>query len=254
MIVCVRICFLTHTSALIVVVLVGFITVFFSMWRVARTLDSSTAVSDTTTISSVYKASHTSSSSGDDETNNSNDNVIVSESSSNSSTTNSNSSTTNDGIRLFGILPVPTNAFQEYMLDGITQPTTIQRLGSIVAPMGSLFRVGVVTSAIGYGFTSLMVLIRSVLFPQCVVRTVPVNVIAAATYTGCFMAIVSNVRYQILQGLIEPWIESMCQKYNNYIPPSIKALLLFSIRWMNGLLGSLLAISGMRYFGLQKMK
>ena len=91
------------------------------------------------------------------------------------------------------------------------------------------------------------------------------------------MAVVSNIRYQFLQGVVEPividrWIFSGISSSSitdnnekNEVEPSIdvgrrqslvllRSFVIFAVRWMNGLLGSVLAISGMRLLGVQRMK
>lgn len=149
-----------------------------------------------------------------------------------------------------GRMKVPTNAFQRFMLDGVTRPKLRQRLGSFVVPIIPLFRAGVIASALGYGCVRLMILIRSILVPSLVVQTQNVNILHAALYTGVFMAVVSNVRYQILQGVVEPWIQWMLQTKL----PALRMALIVVIRFANGLLGSILAISGMRLLRLQQLK
>jgi Domain of unknown function (DUF3411). len=140
---------------------------------------------------------------------------------------------------------VPTNAFQT------NRPYTLpQRFMSFIVPVPSLFQAGVIASAIGYGFTSFLIFLRSILFPDYVAATVNVNTFHACLYTGAFMAIVSNVRYQLLQGIIEPYlVDRLFGKL-----PFLRACMTFAVRLANGLLGSFLAIAGMKMMGLQKLK
>lgn len=147
----------------------------------------------------------------------------------------------------FGDLPVPTNAFQPYLLDGMTRPTVKQRLASMLVPVAPLFRAGLVASFLGYGATALMMSIRGLLFPSYEAATQSVNIVYASLYTGGFMALVSNLRYQILQGIIEPQLSKIPFKF-------VEAVLVFLVRLLNGFLGSVMAISGMRMLGLQKLR
>lgn len=169
-------------------------------------------------------------------------------------TTNENKKKSTD-VMLFGKLPVPSNAFQPYMLDGVTRPTIQQRFGSILAPVGPLFRAGVIASGIGYGTAAVLIWIRSIALPSYVPQTQTINVVSASIYTGFFMAIVSNLRYQTLQGIIEPCIDYCFRNFrNNKIANAIQSVIIFLVRLANGYLGSTISIIGMRYFGLQKLK
>lgn len=145
---------------------------------------------------------------------------------------------------------VPTNAFQSYLLDGVTPVTLRLRICALLAPIPSLFRAGMIASAVGYGLTSVLVDLRTKFVPSYVAKTVDVNVFHACLFTGAFLAIASNLRYQILSGLIEPKVIDRWLKKH----PKARAVATFAVRLGNGLFGSVLAIAGMRYFGLQKLK
>ena len=149
----------------------------------------------------------------------------------------------------FGGVPVPTNAFQPTLVDGTTKPSFQQRVLSLFAPMRSLFQAGIVASSLGYGLTALLIGFRSYLMPTYVAATRNVNIVYASIYTGVFLALVSNLRYQVLQGIIEPRFIDKLRKY-----PLLHSVVTFVVRMANGFLGSVLAIMGMRMLGLQKMK
>ncbi|CAB9531390.1 Protein RETICULATA-RELATED [Seminavis robusta] len=154
-----------------------------------------------------------------------------------------------DNQTRLGNMIVPTNAFQKTLSDVVTRPRIQQRLGSFIAPMLPLFRAGIIAGTIGYGVTAIMISLRTIYLPNYVPATQNMNVLHACLFTGGFMAIVSNVRYQVLQGIVEPSIDRLFRNI-----PSLRGILILACRWANGLLGSILAISGMRALGLQRLK
>eukprot|EP00979_Chaetoceros_neogracilis_P014426 scaffold4640_cov283-Chaetoceros_neogracile.AAC.3 len=186
---------------------------YYSMWKVAPTSTSTSA--SRSSNSSVSSKGH-----GNDH--------------SSSSTVSSSSSS-----------KIPTNAFQT------DEPYSLmQRSMAFILPIPDLFRAGFIASAIGYGLTQILISLRSLLVPSYEAATASVNIIHACLYTGGFMAVVSNIRYQLLQGIIEPMVVEKI--FRNF--PFVKAAAIFAVRLANGLLGSSLAIAGMKMFGLQKLK
>jgi len=158
---------------------------------------------------------------------------------------------TTKGWKYFWDNQVPTNALQPFLLDGVTRPSIIQRCAAVVAPMPSLFQAGFLASFIGYGFTALLIQLRSWIRPSYIAATVPINILHACIYTGCFLATVSNIRYQLLQGFIEP---RMIDRWFGKRYPIVRAIVIFSVRLANGLLGAMLAIMGMKAMNLQRIK
>lgn len=174
---------------------------------------------------------------------------------------------------------IPTNAFQPSFSS--RKIKLHERLLSFIVPMPSLFQAGFIASFVGYGITSTLIQLRSILLPNFISPTQAVNILEASIFTGCFVALVSNVRYQLLSGLIEPkFIHSFFRKVSSSVmrtrgnnnqtnkegkytttTTALLALLeklehisLVFVRLANGYLGSYLAISGMKYFGIQKLK
>ena len=105
-----------------------------------------------------------------------------------------------------------------------------------------------IASTIGYGLTLLLIRLRTVLVPHYAVPTKPISVPLAAIYTGFFMAFVSNIRYQLLAGIVEPSIDGVFlrmeelgdrkgDRKKKYLR-QLKMLVIISVRWGNGILGS----------------
>jgi hypothetical protein len=146
-------------------------------------------------------------------------------------------------------MKVPTNAFQSTLLDGVTRPSIKQRLGSLLSHVIPLFRMGIFATLIGYGLTAGMISLRSFIIPSHVPITEDVSLVYVCIYMGIFMAVFSNLRYQVLQGAIEPAVDAWLARL-----PILRAAVIFAIRIGNGLFGSVIAISGMQWLGLQKLK
>jgi len=261
---------------------------YYSMWKVAKTSAPSSRASytdaDTATIIDNEPAISTTVAADDVSAT-----IITDDNNSHLSTSGNTTAASGiydnirnknqDPILLWTGLSVPTNAFQSTMGDGHTVPTFKQRLGSFVQPVPSLFRAGVLAGAVGYGCTYVGILLRSYLVPGYQTATQNMNVVAACLYTGAFMAVFSNIRYHILQGVVEPAVERSFDRFINVAQQHrsgsedndgakskddenlVRRLAIvsrdaaiFALRFLNGVLGSWLAISGMRLLGLQRLK
>jgi len=142
----------------------------------------------------------------------------------------------------------PDNAFQ--VVQRGTQPfTALQRLGSVVRNGSKLFAVGVVCSFIGVATTNSLLILRSKLDPQFKSQNPPQNAVNMAFGYGAYMATSSNLRYQILAGIVEErGIEVLFRNQRQAI-----SVLSFLVRTGNTFLGSLLWVDFCRITGLQKM-
>ena len=124
--------------------------------------------------------------------------------------------------------------------------STPARLKEFGAAMPPLFAVGVFSATVGYSLSTFLTILRE-RFGGFVSPMVGIHPLAAGVYTGSFMALVSNIRYNLLQHVIEPFIESRAGGWGMRVG-------IFLVRALNGFLGSYLAIMGMRVVGLQRFK
>lgn len=141
----------------------------------------------------------------------------------------------------------PDNAFQK-VPPGYAPFTFGQRVGAVVRNGTKLFGVGFFASLLGVGITNTLMAARQMLDPTFVPLNPPQDVLVMSAAYGSYMASSSNLRYQILAGLIEERGIEAVFKSN----PAACAILSFIVRTGNTFLGSLLWVDYIRLLGLQK--
>jgi hypothetical protein len=142
----------------------------------------------------------------------------------------------------------PDNAFQKVPM-GYAPFTLGQRAGAVVRNGAKLFGVGLFASLLGVGITNGLVGLRSILDPTFVPLNDPQNVLVMSAAYGTYMASSSNLRYQILAGIVEERGIEAVFKSN----PALCAALSFVVRTGNTFLGSLLWVDFLDLLGLQKI-
>jgi hypothetical protein len=142
----------------------------------------------------------------------------------------------------------PDNAFQK-VPPGYAPFSVGQRAGAVVRNGAKLFGVGLFASLLGVGITNGLVGLRSILDPTFVPLNDPQNVLVMSAAYGTYMASSSNLRYQILAGIVEERGIEVMFKSN----PALCAALSFVVRTGNTFLGSLLWVDFLNILGLQKI-
>lgn len=141
----------------------------------------------------------------------------------------------------------PDNAFQKVQ-PGMPSFTLMQRLGAPVRNGLKLMCVGIGASFVGVAVTNTLIALRQALDPSFVPLNQAQNVLATSAAYGLYMATSSNIRYQVLAGVIEErGIETLFK--GNY---QLCAALSFIVRTGNTFLGSLLWVDFIRLLGMQK--
>lgn len=142
---------------------------------------------------------------------------------------------------------VPDNAFQ-CVQPGMTPFTVGQRIAAPIRNGLKLFGVGFCASLIGVAVTNSLIALRQLIDPSFIPLNKAQGVAATSMAYGAYMATSSNIRYQILAGVIEErGIETWFK--GNY---TARAVLSFIVRTANTFLGSLLWVDFVRLLGMQK--
>ncbi|GMN53656.1 hypothetical protein TIFTF001_022776 [Ficus carica] len=95
----------------------------------------------------------------------------------------------------------PENAFQ-IALAG-TSYSLLQRIGAILRNGAKLFAVGTSASLIGTGVTNALITARKVINKSFAGEAEDVPILSTSVAYGVYMSVSSNLRYQILAGIIE---------------------------------------------------
>lgn len=135
------------------------------------------------------------------------------------------------------------------MQPGSAPFTLAQRGGAVVRNGIKLLGVGFAASLLGVGVTNALIAARQLLDPSFTPLNEPQNVLVMSAAYASYMASSSNLRYQVLAGVVEErGIEAVF--HSN---PAACAALSFVVRTGNTFLGSLWWVDYINLLGLQKI-
>lgn len=140
----------------------------------------------------------------------------------------------------------PDNAFQR-VLPGMEPFTLTQRMGAILRNGMKLMGVGFCASAMGVGITNGISALRAALDPAFVPANKPQDVLRTSAAYGTYMSVSSNLRYQIIAGIIEQRGIETVFAGNHQLCHALS----LAVRTGNTFLGSLLWIDFLRITGMQ---
>ncbi|XP_031281248.1 protein RETICULATA-RELATED 4, chloroplastic-like [Pistacia vera] len=140
----------------------------------------------------------------------------------------------------------PDNAFQVALAG--TSYSFLQRLGAVVRNGTKLFAVGTASSLVGTAVTNAVINARKAVDKNAAAEVENVPIFSTSAAYGVYMAVSSNLRYQLLAGVIEQRIlEPLLHQHK-----LILSAVCFAVRTGNTYLGSLLWVDYARLIGLQK--
>ncbi|XP_076947045.1 protein RETICULATA-RELATED 4, chloroplastic-like [Bidens hawaiensis] len=140
----------------------------------------------------------------------------------------------------------PDNAFQIAL--GGTSYTLLQRLGAIARNGSKLFAVGTASSLVGTVMTNTLINAKKAVQKSTDDELENIPVLATSVGYGVYMAVSSNLRYQLLAGVIEQrLLEPLLHQHKLMLSAAC-----FIVRTGNTYLGSLLWVDYARLVGLQK--
>ncbi|KAK8520574.1 hypothetical protein V6N13_030983 [Hibiscus sabdariffa] len=140
----------------------------------------------------------------------------------------------------------PDNAFQ-IALHG-TSYSLLQRLGAVLRNGAKLFAVGTTSSLVGTAATNAFINARKAVDKTSVDEVENVPILSTSVAYGVYMAVSSNLRYQVLAGVIEQrMLEPLLHQHKLML-----SAICFAVRTGNTYLGSLLWVDYARLVGIQK--
>ncbi|KAF7824598.1 protein RETICULATA-RELATED 4, chloroplastic-like [Senna tora] len=142
----------------------------------------------------------------------------------------------------------PENAFQVALAG--TSYSLLQRIGAIVRNGAKLFAVGTGASLVGTGVTNALINARKVVDKSFAAEAEDLPVLSTSAAYGVYMAVSSNLRYQILAGIIEQRILEPLLHQQKLMLSAI----CFVVRTGNTFLGSLLWVDYARWVGVQRSR
>uniref|UniRef100_A0ACD5TH06 Uncharacterized protein n=1 Tax=Avena sativa TaxID=4498 RepID=A0ACD5TH06_AVESA len=139
----------------------------------------------------------------------------------------------------------PDNAFQ-IALAGRSY-TFLQRFGAIMRNGAKLFAVGTSASLIGTGVTNAIIKARQTVSKEDAGEVENIPIVSTSIAYGVYMAVSSNLRYQVLAGVIEQrMLEPLLHRHKLAL-----SALCFAVRTGNTFLGSLLWVDYAKFIGIQ---
>ncbi|TYH06613.1 hypothetical protein ES288_A08G168600v1 [Gossypium darwinii] len=142
----------------------------------------------------------------------------------------------------------PDNAFQVALAG--TSYSFLQRFGAIVRNGAKLFGVGSGASLVGVGVTNTLINARKVFDKSFAEKAEDVPIFSTSVQYGVYMSISSNLRYQIISGVIEQRILEPLLHHHKFILSAI----CFAVRTGNTFLGSLMWVDYARWVGVQRSR
>ncbi|XP_004293169.1 PREDICTED: uncharacterized protein LOC101294046 [Fragaria vesca subsp. vesca] len=140
----------------------------------------------------------------------------------------------------------PDNAFQ-IALSGISY-SLLQRIGAVVRNGSKLFVVGTASSLVGTSVTNALVNAKKAVGSSSEGEAENVPIVSTSLAYGVYMAVSSNLRYQVLAGVIEQrMLEPLLHQHKLML-----SAICFAVRTGNTFLGSLLWVDYARLIGIQK--
>lgn len=141
----------------------------------------------------------------------------------------------------------PDNAFQ-IALTG-TSYSFSQRIGAIVLNGAKLFVVGTGSSLVGTSVTNAIINARKAVAKDFTEEVEDLPMLSTCVAYGIYMAVSSNLRYQMLAGVLEQRIlEPLLHRHKIML-----SALCFAVRTGNTYLGSLMWVDYARWTGIQKL-